>query len=486
MNVLLVLTAGRTDVQLVVGEARQQLKEKNCASLHDEIERRRGDWQLVDSPVSRQGEDAESLPRGPFALCTPKLDAVLHYMKESGIALTAALILETRRDAQAATQEPRFAGAILADRLRERGVADVQTVSYLTDKEHLEDREQPRDSVVRRAVVRRIDGAIRDRLEALNPAHVIIAATGGFPVVSNLVEEIVRLRSCGSAQVELLEVADGARAKPPTEDRAVPRHSTPEPAASYQARRHALELVYGGNLLGAWGAVQHLHSDDVEHRWTRVVEWLACFAASLPLPNDCDISVLTHYRMAVRAGLRVELALRAGDIPRAVHGTMAFFECALWDWLDAYDFQGEGITKLKVNEYLLPPQPSADQKRRFRKEKGGGTWHIDDYASGGGIDAWLLVLKKPGLSAFWQALTEDIRAMRNDVAHNEPTTGLMDDARRRMAAAQLWSNDNTSPTFLTQPLVQGVLRELGEQQPDRLCADLISTVRLRLLQTRAQ
>jgi len=40
--------------------------------------------------------------------------------------------------------------------------------------------------------------------------------------------------------------------------------------------------------------------------------------------------------MAVRAALRVELALRAGDIPRAVHGTVAFFEAALWSNTDTF------------------------------------------------------------------------------------------------------------------------------------------------------
>jgi hypothetical protein len=62
-----------------------------------------------------------------------------------------------------------------------------------------------------------------------------------------------------------------------------------------------------------------------------VIKWLAHFAASLPLPTACDLAVLSHERMAVRAALRVELALRAGDIPRAVHGTVAFLEAALWD-----------------------------------------------------------------------------------------------------------------------------------------------------------
>ena len=263
-------------------------------------------------------------------------------------------------------------------------------------------------------------------------------------------------------------------ANPPTQDRAVSRVRFLEPAAAYQARRHALELIAKGNLLAAWGAVQHLDNDEVEHQWTQVVKWLADFAASLPIPDECDIDLLKHPRMAVRAALRVELALVAGDIPRAAHGTVAFFECAFWDWLKEHDFAAEGITQISESEYQLPSQPSDSQKKRFRKHD--STWRVDDFEKG--VKAWLPVLNRPSLEAFWNALTDDIRNLRHDVAHNEPTPQLMHDARRRMAGAQLWS---TSGAFLTQPMVQNVLRDLGENDPARLCTDLTDTIRARLL-----
>ncbi|MCC7157635.1 MAG: hypothetical protein IT161_23855, partial [Bryobacterales bacterium] len=84
-----------------------------------------------------------------------------------------------------------------------------------------------------------------------------------------------------------------------------------------------------------------------------------------------------------------------------------------------------------------------------------------------------------GLTKLGQAVSSDIRELRNDVAHNEPTWELMKDARRRMTKASLWSEGGT---FLTQPLVQDVLRELDERNPADLCADLISAVRSRLLE----
>ncbi|HLH72746.1 MAG TPA: hypothetical protein VKX96_05635 [Chloroflexota bacterium] len=104
------------------------------------------------------------------------------------------------------------------------------------------------------------------------------------------------------------------------------------------------------------------------------MKWLADFAASLPIPDECDIDLLKHPRMAVRAALRVELALLAGDIPRAVHGTVAFFEAAFWDWLKKYDFTAEGITKISESEYQLPSQPCGGLRKRFKKNN--GTWRV--------------------------------------------------------------------------------------------------------------
>jgi hypothetical protein len=211
--------------------------------------------------------------------------------------------------------------------------------------------------------------------------------------------------------------------------------------------------------------------------WTQVVDWLRSFASSLPLPDDCDIPVLRHPRMAVHAALRVELALRAGDLPRAVHGTVAFFEAALWDWLRQRDFAGEDQASGSLAEgFTFASEPTGEKKRRFSKRTGGIKWCINDFRAG--IDAWLPVLGKTNLCALWAALTNDVRNLRNDVAHNEPTTALMDGAKRTMRDAKLWSDQDT---FLSQPLVQNVLRELGEKDPDHLCDNLVSTIRSRLL-----
>lgn len=488
MTTLLVLTAGQSDVQLIVDGVRRELDRDGCAALHDELERR--GFALGDAPVQK-GTSIGTLPEGELSLCTPKLDAVLREVLPA-----AALVLETRRDASAAPGDPHFAGMVLEARLKAKGVGTIRRLKYLHGAERLEDRDEPRDAVIRREIVQRLEHAVRNTIEAVKPSRVVIAATGGFPIVTNLVEEIVRLYA--SVPVEALEVADGTKASPPTADRAVARTSVPEPIASFQARRRALDLIAKGNLLGAWAVAEPLHTDEVERRWTQVVEWLARFASSLPIPEGCDIPVLSHQRMAVRAALRVELALRAGDIPRAVHGTVAFFEAALWDHLGERIERSEDPKKRRFFKIKDGAAPSGeklvrksdgsdeDRKRPFELKEtiDGVDWYwVHDGDGGPAARLANRFLQCDALTAFDKALGSDIRQLRNDVAHNEPTPALMDDARRRMQDRELWSS---SDTFLSQPLVQAVLCELGEAHPELRCEDLITTVRSRLVAAEQQ
>jgi len=490
VTTLLVLTAGQTDVQLVVDGVRRELRRDRCAALHDEIERRASRWRIVDAPERKTEPPVEALPEGELLLRTPKLDAVLRE-----VVPASALLLETRRDASSAPGDPRFAGAVLEARLKARCAETVHRRAYLQGTERLEDRDESRDAVIRRKVVHRLEQAVRDTIEAVRPSRIVVAATGGFPVVTNLVEEIVRLHA--SVPVDALEVADGAQASPPTADRAVARTSVPEPLVSFQSRRRALELIARGNLLGAWAIAEPLHGDETEHAWTRVIEWLACFASSLPIPKGSDVPVLMHKRMAVRAALRVELALRAGDIPRAVHGTVAFFEAAVWDHLGEKTSRHPNKRQFKFHvppaEDLVrerdPAKLAALSKAKQRKDRDrpfifketadGSDWYWIDDNEICAIQIAKHYLELDSLTKLGQALAGDIRELRNDVAHNEPTPALMEAARHRMQRATLWSSSNG---FMSQPLVQAVLRELGEQQPEVLCTKLIAEVRSRLLE----
>lgn len=474
MTTLLVLTVGRSDVQLVVGGVRHDLAKGRCAALHDELGRR--GYSLVDAPLPKEQASLEMLVEGELMVCTPKLDAVLREVRPD-----ACLVLETRRDSSSASGEPRLAGAVLEARLKEKGVQTVHRFAFLSERERLEDLKEPRDAVIRREVVNRLDHAVRGAIKAIMPSRIVVAASGGFPVITPLVEEIVRLHA--SVPLEVFGGADGTGMNPPITDRAVARLTIPEPLASFQARRRAMELVARGNLLGAWAVAEPLHTDEVEHRWTQVIQWLAQFASSLPIAEGCDIPVLSHPRMAVRAALRVELALRAGDIPRAVHGTVAFFESALWDHvLEHFQHDPQNVRRLKLRDGKTVPTGNLvrdggndDKNRPFEKEGDDGSSWFLFHESGAGRFARDFVASR-ALKSLADSI-DKAKGLRNDVAHNEPTPALMNGARAHMRTAALWS---VSDTFLNQALVSDVLKELGESEPGELLTRLLGEIRRRL------
>ncbi len=482
MTTLLIMTTGRSDVQLVVDGVRRDLISECCGELHDELAKR--EFTIVDAPTDK-GRPLDALPEGELSVCTPKLDAVLRFFDAS--LPTTAIVFETRRTL---TSDPRIAGAVLERRLAER-VVTVRRHAFLQDEERLEDALNDEDAVIRRSVVDGLSKVIAHVVEETKPDRIFVATTGGLPAANDVIEELVRLHAVGRAQVTSLEVPDGAFAA--HNDRAVEEKF--HPAAGCRARWHALSLIEKGNLLGAWGAVSHLENEPGQI-WTQVVKWLAQFASSLPfdppLPTDCNLDVLSHQRMAVRAALRVELALRAGDIPRAVHGTVAFFEAALWDKLGERIERSSDPKKRRFFQVKSGDTPTGDKllrkddgsdedrKRPFElKETVDGVDWYWVYDSDGGPAARLAkyFLQCDALMKFDKALGSTIRELRNDIAHNEPTPDLMNEARTRMQNAQLWSNTDT---FLSQPLVKDVLVELGEQHPDQICVNLVSTVRARL------
>lgn len=474
MKTLLVMTVGQTDVQLVVDDQRHKLDGNTCGTLHDAIKER--SWSVLDAPSARSRNLIKTLPDGQVKLCTPKLDAVLAHF---GTTLpTSSLIFETnRQDAR----DPRLAGEVMERRLRDRGVNQVIRVAFLTGTEQLEDPSNDVDAVVRRTVVATLSDAITKQVEQLTKNDkVFVATTGGLAAANDLINEMVRLHAVSGPTVIALEVPDGDRAQ--QDDRAVEEKF--HPAAGYRARWHALSLVEKGNLLGAWGAVSHLEGVP-DQEWTEVIKWLAHFASSLPLPNGCDLAILSHQRMAVRAALRVELALRASDIPRAVHGTVAFFEAALWDkLLEHFERDPQDTRWLKLRAGATAPTGKLlregvddDKNRPFEsKSRPDGQAWFWFHESGAGRFARDYVKSQP-LKSLLDAV-DKVKDLRNDVAHNEPTPELMNEARTRMQTAALWSNNDT---FLSQPLVQTVLKELGEQCPEQLCINFVSTVRERLL-----
>jgi len=486
MTTILVMTTGQTDVQIVDQHEKWEIDKDYVGALHDQLRDHPDAWVLVDAPAARGRPPKQAFPeQTPWEICTPKFDAVLAYF---GTTLPdRVILLGTERQTRG---DPRFAGKVLEKRARSRGIQDIRHCAYLglTDRD-LEDRDCPLDAIIRRDVVRRIEDTIRDGVA--DATRIVVATVGGMPEVKSLVKELVRLHAPEQVDPDEIEVDDGARTGSGQPDKAVSRRRI-DPIEPIRLRKQALSLIEKGNLLGALGAVAHL--DKQTHPWTQTIHWLAQFASSLPfdppLPASSGLEVLGHPRMAVRAALRVELALRAGDIPRAVHGTVAFFEAALWDHLlDRFERTGmrhrrwevlrlkDGAPAPSGCKLLRNDNPDEKDRRNCPFERlDDGTYIFDE--DGAGRFARDYVRSDPPKKL--ADAIEKVRSLRNDVAHNEPTPRLMNDARSRMQQAGLWSN-TTPAAFLSQPLVQAVLKDLGDTNPGNLLANLLKQVRRHLV-----
>jgi hypothetical protein len=477
MRTLLVITTGQTDVQLVNDDKRSELDRDCCAALHREIEGRT-DWETSDSPVVKLKETCKELPGNAFQLCTPKLDAVVEHLRSEGASVVGALILETQREPESEPKDPRAAGVVIERRLKQKlpPMPRLARTAYLTGKDRLEGKADPTDAILRRGVVACIDGAIRSAIMAQPLDQIVVSATGGAASVASLVEEIVRLYAPQHCRVDSLEVSDGARNTPPTHDRAVSRRIVPEPAESYRVRTHVLNLVTQGNLLGAWGACQHLHAHDSEREWTDIVMWLSQFAASLPIAPQCDLPLMGHPLLSARSAIRVELALRNGDVPRAIHGTVSFFEAAIWDWLRHHHIKSDGMDGTD-RVFELDPIPVLRGDNNPFRAGSQNRYKISNFGKRSLRIVREYCRSATNLNHLANAVST-VQELRNEVAHSEPKPEVIDDAKKQMVAANLWSSYNT---FLSQPLVQDVLRDLQEPHPERLCDDLVGSVRDRLL-----
>lgn len=366
-----------------------------------------------------------------------------------------------------------------ARRLKEEAHTDVWVKPYITGDGKLDDAHEPKDALVHRDVVKRVDEEIRIAMETSRATTICVVATGGITPITALTVNIVRMRAKTPAKVMLLDIPDAARSRGDHVDRAVVREKiVPTPHASFEARKVALDLIREGHLIAAWGAVKHLHEDASESNWTSVIELLYRWASSLTLDScGCRIPMLTDkHPRAIDAAMRVEFALRAGDVPRAVHGTVALVEAAMWDHLLT---RASPVPK-KPTVYELNPPPDNklvtdkpyDKKfAPFLRVKDGHKIEHRAPSYRRIINEYFPASKPtPKLSALEMSISEDIRHLRNDVAHGTPTPDQMAAAAEKMQDANLWSKQNG---FLCQPLVRDTLHELKVSDPEKLCDTLI-------------
>lgn len=506
MSGLLIYTTGDTDVQLVENGQRWELKR----DIAQEFSRQHG-WSAVSSDIPKADpkEKKGIQKEGPFHVCTPKLDAILHYLRGQHIAIERAVLLYTNRPTQPnGRQDPYHVIPVLEHRLSQEHI-EPYSVPYLSAGDLEGAPEGPaQDSALQRSVAQCIERAIAQHLSQTSD-DVVVAVLGGHPVIREVVDELVPLHARGR-QVLHLRLPDLSRTTPTTASSEAassgylekPARYTPSsPSATISARRHALTLVERGSFVAAWGAVAHLEQEPSCQRWVQVIKTLFLWACSLPMDAGHGLPLPSLEQRAASAALRTEAALRCEDWPRAILGTYATFEAAVWDQLYQHHIDGTVYHEGKLLFHLRHALPASwvdpdDQKPKHAPIKlqqtaadGTSYYSIECYS-----DKASKILKEhleratPNTCAALLALAQPIRQTsnaRNIVAHGEPNREKLADAKLAFTRHHLWTPSRvaSAPTlrFMSSPLVAAALTELGITKPESLFDNLIAAVRERLL-----
>lgn len=517
MSGLLIYTTGDTDVQLVENGQRWELRK-----VAKELVAPTRSIRLVPSNLPKaRCEPRTNLPDGDLEVCTPKADAVLAHLEEHAPDLRQVLLLHTDRP-----NDPVHATRFVQERLEQADLT-VEPVSFLSEGPLEGPLDgpfgwQPEDAVIRRVVSQRLEQVVSTALENTS-GPLIVAAIGGVPSVRALVTELVRLHA-GARKIHELDVVDRSKsspsrsrdlASPPAfaeatpraaeathQDRAIERRRL-DPTELVAARRHALTLVERGNFVAAWGAVAHLEHEPSCQPWVQVIKTLFLWACSLPMDAGHGLPLPSLEQRAASAALRTEAALRCEDWPRAILGTYATFEAAVWDQLYQHHIAGthhhEGKRLFRLRH--APPAswlgPDGDKPRhapiklQLTAADGISYYGIECYS-----DKASKILKDhlkqatPNTCAALLALAQPISqtsGARNVVAHGEPNRDNLEAAKLAFTRQRLWTRSRTAsaPTgtlrFTASPLIVAALSELGVDSPESLFERLIDAVRERLL-----
>lgn len=492
MSGLLIYTTGDTDVQLVENGQRWELKR----GIAREFSRQHG-WSVVSSDLPKADpKEKKGIPKeGPFHVCTPKLDAILHYLRAHNIAIERALLLYTDRPTQPnGREDPYHVIPVLEHRISLEHIKPY-SVTYLSAGDLEGAPEGPaQDSVLQRSVAQCIERAIAQHLSQTSD-DVVIAVLGGHPIIREVVDELVPLHARGR-QVLHLRLPDLSRTTPTTPSSEAasfsylekPARYTPSsPSATISARRHALTLVEKGNFVAAWGSVAHLEQEPSCQRWVSALRWLYQWATSQPIDEACNVPIISEITGAAAVALRVEQALVNGELHRAIANTSAFFEELAWTHLRSGYLADSGQrTNNGAPLYIVTPEPERSkgfpQQGQPRRVCNFGDGHQDilKYL----IDKSELARRHtPGIFAT-QALellapmTEDVQSARNNTAHSEPDRDQLRAATATFRDLGLWTADNH---FLSAPLISAALREIGTPDPESLFDRLVAAIRARLL-----
>ena len=533
-NVVLVVTVGRTDLQLVAERGGERIRMSIGGGL------RRFHQTLLDQDVPWEF-DAEGVryrestiqdkavwesddlrlpngykehlsPEGNWVLVPAKLARAVQRLREdSDFVIRAVALLTTNRDEQTPAgvfqNEPIAAGPILARWLAgefglECGVRDgdigAGKSGWLDILIGDELSPMPgRHNPVHREALRRTEDALRQLgAEVEADPWACLSLGGGMAEMKEPIKACAQFLFDGRTftwQAPQFSLGEFQWVSPDDEP--------PTATDSYRVRRHVSALIRRGAFGEAYGAASELDADTKEQNWIVAVEQVArYFSGELSRARARREGLFPPLVPMVRSGIprcllaamRVEAGLWAGRLSEAVIGSVTFLEAAILDVVGqnlsqrglALDDANERIRGRAEELAVLAEKVnrwSPEERRKPLRRTGGGL----EYSMGiRQLEYWAHLLE-PGpagaLENYRDAVTNTeiggykLIDLRHLAVHSVLPVDVLKRVRTGFHAANLWGEPGLAgQQFLGMPLVRAVLEAAGVENSDTLYADLVN------------
>lgn len=388
-KIILAITAGTTDLQLVLQDNFGQLHRGYFATknrmLHQALLDEKIVFQTLDldpkslseriladptgdtlnpeAELSVLGDEQIKLKwlsdQGKYFLLLPKLAGLKKRLALEGLRISELVVFNTQRNAslpRIGSNEPIAAWKAISEsfaQLMEKPGSECKAINVAVEFESLEDKTT---GLLMQAAVDRIDAYFKTVSTDLPKANLALALNGGPPSIRSYVLDAAQLYF-PTDNIEVYLSTQTSFFKP----------GLPSPGEIARIRRLALHLIQRGGFVEAYGATLDIQNTPNKYDWLQLLQQ----ASDLFSGNLSNIKTTTRfaameeikhhikYRCLLPA-FRAEAALHAQRHVEAIAWSITFFDAALLDGIEKkFDAKYNDLNRtITIN--TTPPTHTSD------------------------------------------------------------------------------------------------------------------------------
>lgn len=503
-KMILILVAGRTDIQIFVKNKSEEtflteIDKYSVRNFHEalisENENLRLPYTFGKTTGAIKKQDSIKWVNGKFEfdgskdyevckekeqvlLALPKLTRVVELAQEQKYEIKASIIINTNRNSKNkySDVEPIACGKILSKWLasncnlqfssKQEPGEGIATWIDIVDG-HMSVFEPNRNDRPNRKAIQRIDDKLKDFCEKNHDWFVGVSLGGGISVFKDPIKACAEYHFGKENVIQLQEPEE----KSNTPVSAKFRISTTE---SFRLRSYVTNLIHKGNFTGAYAAARYVEDDEQEKKWIQYVkETYLYFTGRLAESQCSDFKSLQTLLLrsecrCLIAAMRVESALKSREIHNAINWTCTFLEAALLDFIEKdygkiHFYEREIHLYESVNANELQPLLTSNQQNKNCLEQYQDRiykYYMTNYCR----KKWCQFLKEKNVENFRQKLHKGrISAYnyRNLNIHGKINQEDMKSAEKHFKDTAIWKKEKSSLSFLCVDEVVSILAALG-------------------------